>query len=81
MEEGFSEPHLTDYGNEKPKPGVELTCRPPRITAYERALKIELSEDLVLPYAWPQESDWYWRVFRVPAKQHYGKGVTAASTQ
>jgi hypothetical protein len=51
----------------KTKPGIELTERPPRVTAYERALKIEVPEDVVLPYEWPQESDHYWRTFRVPA--------------
>jgi hypothetical protein len=65
--EGFKEPELTGYGNEKEKPGIELTDRPPRRTAYEHALKLDLPEDLVLPYEWAQESDWYWRVFRVPA--------------
>jgi hypothetical protein len=24
-------------------------------------------EDVILPYEWPQESDWYYRVFPVPA--------------
>jgi hypothetical protein len=65
--EGFKEPELTGYGNEKQKPGIELTDRPPRRTSYESGLKLELPEELVLPYEWPQESDWYWRVFRVPA--------------
>jgi hypothetical protein len=66
-QQGFREPELTGYGNEKTKPGIELTERPPRLTAYERAFKIALPEDVVLPYEWPQESDDYWRVFRVPA--------------
>jgi hypothetical protein len=66
-ERGFREPELTGYGNEKMKPGIELTERPPRLTAYERAFEIALPEDVVLPYEWPQESDHYWRVFRVPA--------------
>jgi hypothetical protein len=43
-----------------------LTARPPRLTG-ERALKLELPEDLLLPYEWAQESDWLWRTFRVPA--------------
>ena len=64
---GFTEPEMTSYINEKTKPGIELTCQPPRLTSYERALKLELPEDLVLPYEWPQEHDWLWRVFRVPA--------------
>jgi hypothetical protein len=65
--EGFTEPSAVGYGQEKPKSGIELTCRPPLLTSYERALKIEIAEDLVLPYEWPQESDWFWRVFRVTA--------------
>jgi hypothetical protein len=60
-------PELTGYGNEKENPGIELTEPPPRHTFYEPGLKLELPEDVVLPYEWPQESDWYWRVFRVPA--------------
>jgi hypothetical protein len=67
-EDGFREPSAAVYGNEKPKSGVELTDRPPRLTAYERALKVELPEDMVLAYEWPQESDHYWRMFRVPAE-------------
>jgi hypothetical protein len=65
--EGFTEPKLTHWGNEKAKPGIELTERPPRRTAYESALKLELREDVILPYEWPQESEDHWRVFRVPA--------------
>jgi hypothetical protein len=65
--EGFSEPNLTHWGNEKTKPGIELTERPPRPSAWESALKLELREDVILPYEWPQESEDYWRVFRVPA--------------
>jgi hypothetical protein len=64
-ERGFRE--LTGYGSEKAKPGVELTCRPPRLTSWERALKLELPEDLLLPYEWAQASDWYWRTFLAPA--------------
>jgi hypothetical protein len=66
-ERGFKEPDFTGYGNEKVKSGVELTNRPPRRGHYEHAMKVELPEDLALPFEWPQESDWYWRVFRVPA--------------
>ena len=55
--QGFREPRLTGYGNEKTKPGIELTERPPRLTAYERALKVELPERALLPYEWPQESE------------------------
>jgi hypothetical protein len=63
-QEGFKEPDLSPgWGNEKAKPGVELTTRPPRVRSYQRALKLELAEDTVLPYEWPQESDWYWRCF------------------
>lgn len=65
QQEGFGEPRV--YGNEKVKAGVELTDRPPQRDSYQGALKLELAEDLVLPFEWPQESDWYWRVFRVPA--------------
>ena len=54
-------------GGEEPKSGIKLTNRPPRRTAYESALKLELPEDEVLPYEWPQESDWYWRVFGLAA--------------
>jgi hypothetical protein len=64
---GFTEPTVTGYGNEKTKAGVELTCRPPTSSSYARALKLELAEDLLLPFEWVQDSDWYWRVFRVPA--------------
>ena len=65
---GFEETsHTQGYGREEPKSGIALTNRPPRKTAYESAMKLELPEDMVLPYEWPQESDWYWRVFRVPA--------------
>jgi hypothetical protein len=60
-QQGFREPDVTGYGNEKTKPGIELTERPPRMTAYGRALKIELPEDVVLPFEWPQESEHYWR--------------------
>jgi hypothetical protein len=66
-EQGFTEPGPPMYGQEKPKPSVELTCRPPRTTAYESALKVDLPEEVVLPFEWAQESDWYWRVFRMPA--------------
>jgi len=31
-------------------------------------MKVELPADPVLPFEWPQESDWYWRLFRVPAR-------------
>jgi hypothetical protein len=30
-------------------------------------LKVELAKDMVFPYESPQESDQYWRIFRVPA--------------
>jgi hypothetical protein len=29
---------------------------------------VELPERAVLPYEWPQDSDHYWRIFRVPAR-------------
>jgi hypothetical protein len=64
-ETGFSEPET--YGDQKVTPGIELTERPPRRSGYSTGLKVDLPEDLVLPYEWPQESDWYFRVFRVPA--------------
>jgi hypothetical protein len=54
-DEGFTEPDLIRWGADKEKPGIKLTERPPRLTAYETALKVELPEDLVLPYEWPQE--------------------------
>jgi hypothetical protein len=63
VQRGFREPELTGYGSEKTKPGIELTECPPRMTAYERGLKVELPEDVVLAYEWPQESDHYWRTF------------------
>jgi hypothetical protein len=66
-DEGFSEPTSSGYWTEKIKSGIELTDRPPRRTGYEAALTVELPEDLVLPHEWPHESDWFWRVFRVPA--------------
>jgi hypothetical protein len=66
-ERGFQEPDLTSrWGGEKERPAVNLTEQPPRRTAYESALKVEPLED-VLPYEWAEESDWHWRVFRVPA--------------
>ena len=55
------------YGQEEPKSGIKLTNRPPSPRAYESALKVELLEDLILPDEWPRESEWYYRVFRVPA--------------
>jgi hypothetical protein len=66
---GFHDPEQPAYVNQKVKVGVELTCQPPRRTLYgmERALKIELPEDLLLPYEWAHETDWLYRVFRVPA--------------
>ena len=64
---GFTEPTQHAWQKENVPAGVELTARPPRLTAWERPLKLELAEDLLLPYEWAQESDWYWRVFRVPA--------------
>ena len=67
-ERGFSEPPVTEYGSEKTKSGVELTCRPAQSTLYgSSALKLVLAEDLLLPFEWAQDSAWYWRVFRVPA--------------
>jgi hypothetical protein len=59
-QEGFQEQQSSSYSSEKIKVGIELTCRPPRLTAYERALKVELPEDVVLPYEWAQDSDWYY---------------------
>ena len=44
-----------------------MTCRPPRVTRYERALRVELPEDFLLPYEWARDSDWYYRECRVPA--------------
>ena len=66
--QGFREPGLTGYGNEKTKPGIELTEWPPRLSVYERALKVQVPERAVVPFEWPQESDEYWRIFRVPAQ-------------
>jgi hypothetical protein len=68
-EEGFQEPDRIGYGTENPKSGIEWTNRPPRITAYERALTIELPKDLVLSHEWPEESDHYCRLFRVPCRR------------
>ena len=37
--EGFREPDLTGYGGaRKSNAGFKLTCQPPRLTSYERAL-------------------------------------------
>ena len=55
------------HGPEKDKPGIDLTERPLRVSSYQTALKVELDEDLVLPFEWVQENDWFWREFRVPA--------------
>jgi hypothetical protein len=66
-EEGFTEPAPAPWAAQKNKPSVELTERPPRVSSYPTALKLELAEDLVLPFEWAQESDWFWREFRVPA--------------
>lgn len=63
--DGFREAASHGWENKDPKSGIKLTERPP--DTFERALKIVLEEDLALPYEWPQESDWSWRVFRVPA--------------
>jgi hypothetical protein len=68
-DQGFSEPDdVPRFGQEKTQFGVELTCCPPSSTLYgSSALKLELAEDLLLPFEWAQDSDWYWRVFREPA--------------
>jgi hypothetical protein len=67
-ESGFSEPTSSGYGNEKTKAGVDVTCSPPRETWFGRkALKLELPEDILLPFEWAYESSWYYRTFRVPA--------------
>jgi hypothetical protein len=61
QERGFHDPKQPTYGGaEKVKMGVELTCQPPRRTLYvvERAPRIDLPEDFLLPYEWPQETDW-----------------------
>ena len=65
--EGFQEAVSESWDNDKPKSGVKLTDRPPETSLYERALKMRLPEDTVLPYEWPHDSNWYWRVFRIPA--------------
>jgi hypothetical protein len=65
--DGFKEPEPVGYTQEKVKAGVELTARPPRLASYEQGLKVELPEDLLLPYEWAQASDWYYRLFRIPA--------------
>ncbi len=67
---GFTETESAPYSKEKVPFGIELTERPADkdlYYGYERALKVELPEDLLLPFEWAQESDWLWRVFRVPA--------------
>jgi hypothetical protein len=69
QERGLHDPEQPTYGRREGQDGVELTCQPPRRTLYgvERALKIELPEDFLLPFEWAQETDWLYRVFRVPA--------------
>jgi hypothetical protein len=50
---GFSEPLVTDHASEKIKSGVELTCCHSRSTWYgNTGLKLEFSEDLLLPFEW-----------------------------
>ena len=66
-EEGFREPEHPTWDKERTPFGVELTCRPPNPSSYRSPRKLELAEDLLLPFEWAQESDWLWRVFRVPA--------------
>jgi hypothetical protein len=77
--DGFSESEPTTCGEDKTKAGIKLTDRPPQASHYERPLRVELPEDLVLPYEWIQESNWYWRVFRPPAallNETLGYGAT-----
>jgi hypothetical protein len=57
----------SDMGRERQR-GSRVDRPSGSLTAYERALNVELPEALVLPYEWPQEGDHYWRVFRVPAE-------------
>ena len=52
---------LDNQATDKGKSGVKLTERPPRITAYETALKVELPEESRPPFEWAQDSDWFWR--------------------
>jgi hypothetical protein len=66
-ERGFEERTPLAWQKEKEPSGIELMARRPRLTSWERVMKLELPEDLLLPYEWAQESDWYWRTFRVPA--------------
>jgi hypothetical protein len=67
-QQGFTEPTSTGDGDDKTKPGIDLTCSPPRESWYgASALKLELPEDVLLPFEWAHESSWYYRTFRVPA--------------
>jgi hypothetical protein len=81
--DGFSESEPSSYREDKTKAGIKLTDQPPQASHYERPLRIELLEDLVLPYEWIQESNWYWRVFRPPAallNQTLGYGAKDAGS-
>ena len=83
-ERGFTESDPPSYSQEKTRFGVELTCQPQRVSSYEQALKIELPEEFVLPYEWARESDWLYRVFRVPAgllNRTLGYGESETSKQ
>jgi hypothetical protein len=63
---GFLEPELMDYGQEKTLPGIPLSSRP-NGTHWNPALELELREDDVLPYEWPQDASDAERTFRIPA--------------
>ena len=65
VEADFEEPDSEGWGGKEPKSGIKLTNRPPSTS--ERALKVVIPWGHAVPYEWPQESNWYWRVFRVPA--------------
>jgi hypothetical protein len=76
---GFSESDPSSYGEDKTKAGIKLTDRPPQASHYERPLRIELPEDLVLPYEWIQESTWYWRTLSLKGRLVARSSATWAS--
>ena len=47
--------------------GATLVGRQELLWNGSSALRLDLAEELLLPFEWAQEGDWYWRVFRVPA--------------
>jgi hypothetical protein len=64
--EGFREPELTDYGQDKTRPGISISSQPSG-SHWSPALELQLREDDVLPYEWAQDAAHEERTFRIPA--------------